>query len=323
MRKKHNKEKNENQIPKALKEMKKDNEKLNKKEKFKVAKKQKRKKIKRIIISVITIIIVIVAINIGISTHRWKMLAKDMIVNQNSIVKDTDGNTIASLGSNKKKKIISSEQIPANLKNAYVAIEDERFYSHNGIDIKRTTAAIGSYIIHFGSSSYGGSTITQQFVKNLTGDSTDTVTRKIKEWWKAVQLENCVSKDDILSSYLNVIYVGPNIYGVEGGAKYYFNKSVNQLTLEECAFLAGINNSPNAYNPFSDKDTTEKIKKRTKIVLSKMKELGYITDESEYNTAVQKVESGIKFKKGNIEANDRHIFLSYRCTYTRNNKRYF
>lgn len=222
MRKKHNKEKNENQIPKALKEMKKDNEKLNKKEKFKVAKKQKRKKIKRIIISVITIIIVIVAINIGISTHRWKMLAKDMIVNQNSIVKDTDGNTIASLGSNKKKKVISSEQIPANLKNAYVAIEDERFYSHNGIDIKRTTAAIGSYIIHFGSSSYGGSTITQQFVKNLTGDSTDTVTRKIKEWWKAVQLENCVSKDDILSSYLNVIYVGPNIYGVEGWCQILF-----------------------------------------------------------------------------------------------------
>ena len=87
-------------------------------------------------------------------------------------------------------------------------MEDERFYSHHGIDIRRTGGAILSYITHFGNSSYGGSTITQQLVKNLTGDTTDSITRKVKEWWKAFLLESYYSKDEILELYLNVIYVG-------------------------------------------------------------------------------------------------------------------
>ena len=190
--------------------------------------------------------------------------------------------------------------MPNNLKNAYVAIEDERFYSHIGIDVKRTGAAIVSYIFHFGSSSYGGSTITQQLVKNLTGDNTDSITRKAKEWWKAIQLETCTTKDEILEAYLNVIYVGPNIYGVEEGSKYYFNKSAKELKLSECAFLAGINNSPNSYNPFKGNDNNEKIIKRTKTVLAKMKELKYI-NEDEYNQAMQDVDNGVNFKQGNVE----------------------
>ena len=199
---------------------------------------------------------------------------------------------------------LASSEIPAILKNAYVAIEDERFYSHSGVDIRRTASAIFSYVIHFGSSSFGGSTITQQLVKNLTGDSTDSVTRKVKEWWKAWQLETCLSKDEILTGYLNVIYVGPSIYGVEAGAKYYFNKSAKDLTLEECAFLAGINHSPNSYNPFTDDDNSEKIENRTKTVLGKMKELGYISTEEEYNSAVSNVKEGLNFKKGEVESGD-------------------
>ncbi len=221
-----------------------------------------------------------------------------MLKNENSIVVDTEGNTIAKLGEEKKK--LTTSKIPTNLKNAYVAIEDERFYKHHGIDIKRTASATLSYIFHFGSSSYGGSTITQQLVKNLTGDSTDSVTRKIKEWWKAIQLETAVSKDEILEGYLNVIYVGPNLYGVQTGAKYYFNKTVDQLSIAQCAFLAGINNSPNSYNPFTDSDNDEKISKRTKTVLSKMKELGYINEET-YNSSVSEVDKGLGFIKGNIQ----------------------
>ena len=185
--------------------------------------------------------------------------------------------------------------MPNNLKNAYVAIEDERFYSHIGIDVKRTGAAIVTYVFHFGSSSYGGSTITQQLVKNLTGDNTDSITRKAKEWWKACQLETCTTKDEILETYLNVIYVGPNIYGVEAGSKYYFSKSANELSLAECAFLAGINNSPNSYNPFKENSNNEKIVKRTKTVLAKMKDLKYI-NENEYNEAIKDVDNGLKFK---------------------------
>ena len=263
----------------------------------------KHQKLKKFIIIVILIIILILGIYLGITSHRWKTLAKGMLVNENSVVQDTDGVTIATLGSERKNKKISLSEMPENLKNAYVAIEDERFYKHHGVDIKRTGAAIASYIFHFGSSSYGGSTITQQLVKNLTGDSTDSITRKVKEWWKAWQLESCLDKDEILEGYLNIIYVGPNMYGVETGAKYYFNKSTTQLSLEECAFLAGINNSPNSYNPFGDENNTEKIAKRTKTVLSKMLELKYINEES-YNIAISNVEKGLNFKRGEIESSN-------------------
>lgn len=287
--------------PKAVQEMKR---KRNKETKTKInpeiEKPKKSKKLKKIVLFIIFAVIIILGIKLGISTHIWKSMAKDMTLNENSVVKDIDGNTIATLGSEVKKKVVFYDEIPDNLKNAYVAIEDERFYSHNGVDIKRTASAIGSYIIHFGSSSFGGSTITQQLVKNLTGDSTDSVTRKVNEWWKAWQLETCLSKDEILETYLNIIYVGPSIYGVEAGAEYYFNKSVQNLTIEECAFLAGINNSPNSYNPFSNKNNSDKIINRTKTVLAKMKELGYIKNDDEYNQAIQNVEKGLNFKNGEV-----------------------
>lgn len=268
-------------------------------------KKEKRlnRKLKKFIIVFILIIIIIFGISIGVSAHRWKKLAKEMLINENSIVVDIDGNTIAKLGCEKKNEKLSLEEIPDDLKKAYVSIEDERFYSHHGVDIKRTGAAIVSYIFHFGSSSYGGSTITQQLVKNLTGDSTDSITRKVKEWGKAWQLETCLSKDEILEGYLNVIYVGPNMYGVETAAKYYFNKTCKDLSLEECAFLAGINNSPNSYNPFDEKDNSERIKKRTKTVLAKMLELKQINQEN-YAQAIQNVDKGLNFKKGQIDSQD-------------------
>ena len=197
--------------------------------------------------------------------------------------------------------------MPDNLKNAYVAIEDERFYSHHGVDIKRTASAIFNYVIHFGSSSFGGSTITQQLVKNLTGDNTDSVIRKVKEWWKAFLLETSLSKEEILEGYLNIIYVGPSIYGVDAGAQYYFNKSASELSLEECAFLAGINHSPNSYNPFGDTDNSEKIRNRTITVLDKMLELGYIND-NEHNEAVSNVEAGLDFDNGDVEAKSDGVY---------------
>ena len=291
----------EDEIPKALKKMKEEG----KHSQNNASKIKTRKKviIKRVIISIIAIIILGFGIWFGVSSYKWKNLVSDMFVNENSVVKDTDGNIIATLGSERKKEKISFSEMPDNLKNAYVAIEDERFYSHHGVDIKRTGSAILSYVFHFGSSSFGGSTITQQLVKNLTGDNTDSVIRKVKEWGKAYELEWYFSKDEILELYLNVIYVGPNIYGVQTGAKYYFSKDATDLSLAECAFLAGINTSPNSYNPFGDADNTEKIEKRTKTVLSKMLELEYINQE-EYSSAVEEVENGLNFKEGVIESGD-------------------
>lgn len=266
-----------------------------------------RKKIKKIIIFIILISILIFAVVKGISMYKWQTIAKEMISNTNSIIVDKDGNTIATLGSEKIHKNISFSEMPSNLKNAYVAIEDERFYKHHGVDVKRTGSAIVSYIIHFGSSSFGGSSITQQLVKNITGNDASSISRKVDEWSKAVELEFCLSKEEILESYLNIIYVGPNIYGVEMGAKYYFNKSAKDLKLEECAYLAGLNHSPNSYNPFGDTDREDKIKKRTKLVLNKMLELEYISDE-DYNQAVSNVEKGLNFKKGNLPSENDAIY---------------
>ena len=304
MRKGRSRRLDDDEEPKAVREMRKNKnkqiEKDNKKGK-RVSKKDRKKKRKKIILTVIVIIILVLGVSLGVSGHTWITLAKDMVSNESSIVIDTDGNTIAKLGDEKIKSNISYEEMPDNLKNAYVAIEDERFYSHHGVDIKRTASAIFNYVIHFGSSSFGGSTITQQLVKNLTGDNTDSIFRKVKEWWKAWLLETSLSKEEILAGYLNVIYVGPSIYGVEAGAKYYFDKSVSELNLEECAFLAGINHSPNSYNPFGDKDNSEKIRNRTITVLDKMLELGYIND-SEHDKAVSNVEEGLDFDNGDVKA---------------------
>lgn len=294
----------EDDIPKSVRKMKRASEKANLAEE---KKQNRKKKIRKIIFFFLIVLVLFFGIKLAISTHRWKMLAKDMLVNEHSVIIDSNGTIIATLGDEKKKEKISYDSIPKNLKNAYVSIEDERFYSHSGVDIKRTVAASASYILHFGSSSFGGSTITQQLVKNLTGDSSDKISRKVKEWWKAWQLESCTSKEEILCAYLNNIYVGPNIYGVEAGAKYYFSKSASDLSLEECAFLAGINHSPNSYNPFVNDGISEKISKRAKLVLGKMKELSYISGQ-EYDEAVTKLDSGLNFQKGTTTESGNNVY---------------
>lgn len=305
MARRYREEMEDSDIPDSVKRMRNNKNKKNNKNAKKIKndkeipEKKKHPILKKIVLVLICILVLFLIVRLIISTHRWKSLAKDMLLNEGSIVLDSDGNTIATLGSEKGKIKVSFEQIPDNLKEAYISIEDERYYSHGGVDIKRTTAAIGSYIIHLGSSSFGGSTITQQLVKNMTGDSSDKISRKVSEWWRASTLESCASKEEILGAYLNTIYVGPNTYGVEAGAQYYFSKSVKDLSLEECAFLAGINHSPNSYNPFSDKTDSEKIKKRTKTVLSKMKDLNKISNE-DYESACKNVDSGLNFKKGTI-----------------------
>ena len=266
--------------------------------------KHKNRFLRKIILILILILLIAGGIALGISAHNWKVLSEAMFTNKMSVVLDKEGEVIAELGNEQKKLTpVDIEDIPKNLVDAYVSIEDERFYSHHGVDVKRTGGAILSYITSFGHSSYGGSTITQQLVKNLTGDTTDSITRKVKEWWKAFLLECYFSKDDILEMYLNVIYVGPNVYGVQTGAKYYFNKDVKDLTLAECAYLAGINNSPNYYNPFEGYDNEEDITDRTLTVLQKMLELGKI-DESEYEKAEKEVKSGLNFDEGDIEIGD-------------------
>jgi len=231
----------------------------------------------------------------------------DLIIGQsNSTIVDSQGNILATLNGDEKRKIISLSDMSEYLPKAYVAIEDERYYQHSGVDFKRTGAAIFTFITHKGSSSFGGSTITQQLVKNATEDKDKTIDRKLKEWARAYKVEEVLSKDQILETYLNIIFVGQDYYGVELGAKYYFNKSAKDLSLAECAFMAGINNSPNAYKPFGDDPegkNKNKINTRTKTVLTKMHDLGYIHSEEEFNNAMTEVDNGLHFSKGETSGN--------------------
>lgn len=249
---------------------------------------------------------VVSAMMFGLFGNDFEITKEELIVgNSNTIVLDKDGNEIANLSTDENRKTISLSEMSPYLPKAYVAIEDKRFYSHSGVDIKRTAGAILGAVT--GNSSYGGSSITQQLVKNITKDKARSglagVVRKMKEWSKAVQVERMISKDQILELYLNIIFVGGNeLHGVELGSQYYFNKSAKDLSLAQCAFLAGINNSPNSYSPYDTSLDQEKAgnlrKERTLTVLKEMKSQGMIENEDEYNAAVKEVEDGLKFEKG-------------------------
>ncbi len=250
---------------------------------------------------------IIAAMFFGLFGDEFEITKEELTSgSSDTVVYDIDNNEIASLSAKEKRKKISLSEMPQYLPKAYIAIEDKRFYSHSGVDIKRTAGAILGAVT--GNASYGGSSITQQLVKNITDDKQRSgiagVTRKLKEWTKAIQIERMISKDQILELYLNIIFVGgPELHGVELGSIYYFNKNAKDLDLAECAFLAGINHSPNAYNPYNDNLDQEKVAKstrdRTLTVLKEMKNQGLIENEDEYNNAVAKVESGLKFEKGN------------------------
>src|SRR5665647_1050033 len=192
-----------------------------------------------------------------------------------SFIYDDKGSQIAELkGTDTQNRILVQDaNISEYLKKAIVAIEDERFESHNGIDLKRTFGATINFIFSAGNSSYGGSTITQQVVKLLTGDSMRSVKRKTQEQWRALQLEQKVTKWQILELYLNLIYLGNSYYGVESASLGYFNKHAKDLTLAESAALAGITNAPTRYNPYTEEGQKNTIV-RQKLILDKMLELG-------------------------------------------------
>lgn len=281
-------------------------EKKDEKIKSKSKKNKKKSPLVKFFIIIFIILLLLIIAFLVFKLNEFTKLAKEMFNNAPSTVYDTNNSVIAQIGTERNRNNIKYSSIPENLVNAYVSIEDQRFFSHHGVDIKRTGAAIVSYIIKRGSSSFGGSTITQQLVKNLTGDDSSSIVRKVKEWGYSIALELAFSKEEILEAYLNIIYTGPNLYGVQNAAKYYFNKDVSELSLAECAFLSGLTHSPNTYNPFSNSDKTEKITKRTKTVLNKMLELKYISEE-QFNAAIVEVENGLKFSKGEIQT-DSNIY---------------
>ena len=204
---------------------------------------------------------------------------------QASVIYDHDGRFVAEYGTNENVEWADSDEIPQTLKDAFIAIEDQRFYEHNGIDLKRLVGAVIGQIT--GNASYGASTITQQLIKNTHLSQEVSYTRKAMEIHLALELEKVMSKDDILVWYMNTLYLGDSNYGVKVAAEDYFGKNLNQLSLRECAILAGLAQSPNAYNPRlnSLKGDMTPTNKRTNNVLYMMHKTGKISD-TQYEAAL-------------------------------------
>ncbi len=199
-----------------------------------------------------------------------------------SSIYDCNGNFVMNLTAGTNREVVDIKEVPQYLKDAFVAIEDKRFYKHNGIDLKRLAGAVINYFKHSGGT-YGGSTITQQVVKNVTGEKEHSIKRKIQEQWRAINLEKNLTKEEILEVYMNLIYMGENCYGVQSASKMYFGKPVSELTLAQSASLAGITNLPSKYDPFT-KNGKENNLKRQKVILKEMLDLGFITKD-EYEKA--------------------------------------
>ncbi|GKX31266.1 hypothetical protein SH1V18_37460 [Vallitalea longa] len=173
---------------------------------------------------------------------------------------------------NKMPHYVELDKIPENLINATIAMEDKRFYSHGGFDIIAIARATITDISE-GRIVQGGSTITQQLAKNLFFSNRKSITRKLKELIVATKLEHMFTKDDILEMYLNIIYYGAGAHGANEASHAFFSKDVNNLTLEECAMLAGLPQAPSIYNPVSSLSTA---RKRQELVMSVMMKNGYI-----------------------------------------------
>lgn len=204
---------------------------------------------------------------------------------ETSFIYDKNGNLITEYYGYENRVWASIDEMPDMLKNAFISIEDARFYAHNGIDIKRLFGAVVHNLRN--ETVQGASTITQQLIKNTILTPEVSYKRKIQEMYLAIQLEKKYDKDQILEAYLNTIHLGASNYGVKAAAKDYFGKELNKLTLQECALLAGITKNPWRYDPranFYDRNKPEWTIDRTNLVLSKMYENGYIT-KTEYENA--------------------------------------
>lgn len=207
-----------------------------------------------------------------------------------TFVYDLEGNQIGKLIAQDSNRIpVAKDMIPENLAHAFVAIEDERFYEHNGIDIKGIIRAAYVGVSNGFRFTEGASTITQQLLKNNVFTNwtkedgfMDKIKRKIQEQYLAIELTKTMSKDDVLVNYMNTINLGQNTLGVQAASLRYFNKSVNTLTLSECAVIAGITQNPSKFNPISHPDNNAQ---RREKVLNNMLEQGYIT-QTEYDEAM-------------------------------------
>lgn len=253
---------------------------------------------------------VVAGMIVGFSDNTTDLIAEEYNLDFTSIIYyiDEDSNQPVELDRihrAENRVWVDIENIPDNLTNAFIAIEDERFRDHKGVDVKRTIGAFMQWIQ--GKDSYGGSTITQQLIKNVTGENDKSPRRKIEEIIRAINLETKMSKDQIIEMYMNTIYFGGGCHGVQTAANYYFSKDVSELSLEECASLAGIVKAPTTYNPVSN---FENNKERQEVILTKMAELGFVSQKESDEAKANKLNIKVgKNKDQSISADVKSYFV--------------
>lgn len=222
-----------------------------------------------------------------------------------SQVFDSHGRLITTLHSDQNRLPIDINKVPQNLQNAFIAAEDNRFYEHIGIDPIGIFRAIFANLTNRGIAQ-GGSTITQQLAKNAFLSQEQTLKRKIQEALLALEIEHKYSKKEILEMYMNQIYFGQGAYGIQTAAKTYFNKDVNELTLTQCAMLAGLPKSPNYYSPFNN---LNEAKKRKNVVLDQMVKYGYVSAAEAEDAKNQDL--GLSKSHQSKEADEYASFIDY------------
>ena len=235
---------------------------------------------------------------------------------QNTEFMDRNRNLLTVYRGSENRIVVPLASIPQRLRNAFIAVEDARFYSHGGVDLKRI---VGAFVANLTTSgTQGGSTITQQLIKNTLLSPEQSYKRKIQEAYLAMQLETRYTKDEILESYLNTIYLGENYYGVKVAAKGYFGKELGELTIRECAMLAGVTNNPYYYNPRrnfytrqdGERDYAATTNNRTDYVLRCMYENQFISRE-EYEAALDPATAGVLAAEEDTGAGGMYAYPHY------------
>ena len=232
-------------------------------------------------------------------------LANDILPPASSQIYDINGNEIANVHAAENRRPVKISQVPKQLQDAFVAVEDNRFYEHSGVDPRGIARALYTNIRGHGVSE-GGSTITQQLAKNAYLTQERTLTRKVQEVFLALQLERQYTKKEILEMYLNQIYFGQGAYGVQAAAQTYFGKDVENLDLNECAMLAGIPKSPNYYSPLNNLQAAQE---RKAVVLDQMEKYGYINRSTAEKTKKEEMKLVKPAQKS--DSNTASYFIDY------------
>lgn len=227
-------------------------------------------------------------------------IEKFLSLSSQSILLDDEGNQMDRIISSEVRLPVKLTEISQNLQDAFIATEDERFYEHHGVDYKRTISVTIRYAFSKlvgGDYNQGGSTLTQQLIKNIFLTSEKVSSRKVQEMYMALQIEKKIDKATILETYLNSIFLGGRAYGVEAAARQFFSKSANDLTIIESAYLAGVTTAPSIYYAFTESNQKDPTfyENRTKTVLDQMYRNGFLTEAEHKKYRDEITNNGIKF----------------------------